>query len=155
MLKNVNMRDFPDGQVVKTLHFHCRGYCSISDQGTKIPPAAGQLNPLTITRESRNEESSSHKDPAQPKTKKKRTARLEHSVEAPSALCGPEPRPGASVAEASTPPLKPSSHPLCSSKENPPHSALKEETGFALKFQQGRWSRVSHCKCSKCNRNFN
>ena len=116
---------------------------SISDQGTKIPPAAGQLNPHTVTRESHNDESSSHKDPAQP-PKKTRTAKLEHSVEVPSAPCGPEPRPGISVAGASTPPHQPSSHPLCSSKENPPHNALKKETHFGLKFQQGRRSRVSH-----------
>ena len=29
--------EFPGGQVVKTLHFQCRGYGFIPGQGTKIP----------------------------------------------------------------------------------------------------------------------
>ena len=39
-------RYFPDGPVVKTLYFHCRGVGSISGQGTKILYAKwqGQIN---------------------------------------------------------------------------------------------------------------
>ena len=35
----VQLREFPDGSVVRTLHFHCGGPGSIPDQGTKIPQA--------------------------------------------------------------------------------------------------------------------
>ena len=79
---------------------------SISDQGTKIPHAAGQLNPHTITTESHNKEPLSHKDPGQPKKKKKeKNGQIgEHSLEVPSTLCSPEPRLGASVVGASNPP---------------------------------------------------
>ena len=34
------IQDFPGCPVVKTLHFHCRGYSSIPGQGTKIPYVA-------------------------------------------------------------------------------------------------------------------
>ena len=30
---------FPGGAAVKTPYFHCRGTCSMPDQGTKIPQA--------------------------------------------------------------------------------------------------------------------
>lgn len=34
------LKDFPDGPVVQTPHFHCRGECSILDWGTKMPYGA-------------------------------------------------------------------------------------------------------------------
>ena len=30
------MKDFSGGPVIKTLYFHCRGVCSMPDQGTTI-----------------------------------------------------------------------------------------------------------------------
>ena len=35
-LKKRKEWEFPDGPVVKTLHFHCRGHDSIPGQGTEI-----------------------------------------------------------------------------------------------------------------------
>lgn len=48
--KNEN-GDFPGGPVVKNPPSKARDSGSIAGQGTKIPPALGQLSPLTITRE--------------------------------------------------------------------------------------------------------
>ena len=63
---------FPGGPVLKNPLCNAGDPGSISDQGTKIPHAAGQLNPHTITTESHNKEPLSHKDPGQPKKKKRR-----------------------------------------------------------------------------------
>ena len=54
-------RDFPGRPVVKNLPSKAGDAGSIPGLGTKIPHAAGQLNPCSATREAHN------KDPAQPK----------------------------------------------------------------------------------------
>ena len=38
-VQNVILGEFPGGPVIRTLHFHCQGLCSIPGQGTKIPQA--------------------------------------------------------------------------------------------------------------------
>ena len=43
--------DFPGVTVVKNAPSKARDWGSIAGQGTKIPPALGQLRPLAITKE--------------------------------------------------------------------------------------------------------
>ena len=53
-IKKIGPRDFPDGLVVQTLHFHCRGMGLIPGLGTRFYTPCGVAKKQTKIRAQRN-----------------------------------------------------------------------------------------------------